>query len=68
MVVQTTIDAVVQLILFSIIPFLWWFFSARRKENLLTWIGLVTPKFDNKPRALISWGLIPRPSGRFKNV
>ena len=53
MIVQTIIDSFMQLVLFSIIPVLWWFFSARKKEKLVSWIGLFTPKFDNKHIALI---------------
>ena len=42
-----------QLILFSLIPLLWWFFSARKKEHLLSWTGLTFPKFNNKSKAII---------------
>jgi len=53
MLLQTLIDTIFQLVLFSIIPFLWWFFSARKKEKILSWIGLKIPKFSNKSKALI---------------
>jgi membrane protease YdiL (CAAX protease family) len=50
---QTVINTVIQIILFSAIPILWWFFSARKKENLLSWIGLTTPKFRSNKKAFI---------------
>lgn len=53
MLVQTLIDTLVQLVLFSIIPVLWWFISARKKENIFSWVGLTTPKFANKTKTLI---------------
>lgn len=53
MILQTIINTVVQLIIFSIIPLLWWLFSARKKAKILSWIGLTTPKFNNKSKALV---------------
>lgn len=53
MTLQLIINTVFQLILFTLIPFLWWFFSARRKEKFQAWIGLIKPKFINNSKTLI---------------
>ncbi|WP_022766339.1 CPBP family intramembrane glutamic endopeptidase [Butyrivibrio sp. XPD2006] len=36
-------SAVVQIILFSLIPFIWWLVTARKKESFFSWIGLKKP-------------------------
>ena len=35
-----SIGAISQVILFILIPFIWWFFSARKKTGFLAWIGI----------------------------
>lgn len=42
-IVSIMLSAIIQVILFSIIPFLWWLATARKKEKFLSWIGLKTP-------------------------
>lgn len=37
-------DVIFQVIIFSLLPFLWWFFTARRKESFFAWIGLKAVK------------------------
>lgn len=45
--IQTTIseviNSIIQVILFSLIPFIWWLITARRKESFFSWIGLKKP-------------------------
>ncbi|MFJ7981573.1 lysostaphin resistance A-like protein [Lysinibacillus xylanilyticus] len=48
MVLESVINAVFQVILFSVIPFIWWFFSARKEKSFLTWLGLQKPVMENK--------------------
>ncbi|MGE7908199.1 hypothetical protein [Lysinibacillus xylanilyticus] len=48
MVLESVINAVFQVILFSVIPFIWWFFSARKEQSFLTWLGLQKPVIENK--------------------
>lgn len=38
--IQEVTGAVSQSIIFSIIPFVWWLITARKKENFFKWIGL----------------------------
>jgi len=51
---QLLVNTIFQLIIFTLIPFLWWFFSARKKEKFQMWIGLIKPKFINNSQMLIS--------------
>lgn len=37
------VSAIVQLITFSIVPLIWWFITARNKQNFFHWIGLKKP-------------------------
>ena len=34
------LGAVFQLLIFSVVPFIWWLITARRKESFFRWIGL----------------------------
>lgn len=44
--------AVVQLLLFALVPFFWWLFTARKKENYFKWIGL--KKIEHKGKLLFT--------------
>ncbi|MFT9820029.1 lysostaphin resistance A-like protein [Lysinibacillus sp. NPDC056185] len=56
MVLESAISAIVQVILFSVIPFIWWFFSARKEQSFLTWLGLQKPVIENKGNYFL-WSL-----------
>ena len=38
--VQVLINSVIQIVLFTLIPFVWWLVTARKKMNFFEWIGL----------------------------
>lgn len=38
--VNKIVNSIVQIILFGIIPFVWWFITARKKQKFTEWIGL----------------------------
>jgi len=42
------VSAFIQLALFSLAPFLWWAFTARKTAGFLAWIGLKKPEVPNK--------------------
>lgn len=42
------LSAIIQLGVFTLIPFLYWLISARNKESFFTWIGLIKPKPENR--------------------
>ncbi|MFJ8100035.1 lysostaphin resistance A-like protein [Lysinibacillus sp. NPDC096212] len=56
MVLESAISAIIQVILFSVIPFIWWFFSARKEQTFLTWLGLKKPVIENKGNYFL-WSL-----------
>ena len=49
MFVNEFIGALVQLLLFSLIPFIFWLIFGRKKENFFKWIGLKKIKHQGKP-------------------
>lgn len=53
MVLQSVIDAVFQVFLLSAIPFVWWFFSAKREQSFFTWLGLQKPIIENKGNYIV---------------
>ena len=47
-------NSIIQIIIFSIIPFLWWLIPSRKKMNFFEWIGL--KKVNNiKENKLFAW-------------
>lgn len=44
--VNELVGAIVQVLLLSLIPFIWWFVTARKNENFFKWIGF--RKIDHK--------------------
>lgn len=48
MIINIAISAIIQVILFSVIPFCWWFFTARKKQSFLSWLGIKKPVIKNK--------------------
>ena len=47
MILNELVGAVVQVLLFTLIPFIVWLIFARKKENFFSWIGLKKPVCDN---------------------
>jgi len=52
MLIDQLISSIMQLVVFSLIPFLWWFVTARKKVSLFRWLGLVKPQTDH-PKVLV---------------
>jgi membrane protease YdiL (CAAX protease family) len=48
--IQYIISSVVQIILFTLLPFIWWLITARKKSSFFEWIGLkkMTGTKENK--------------------
>lgn len=46
--INKIISSLLQIIIFSIIPFLFWYFSARKQESFIEWIGLKKIKGGKK--------------------
>lgn len=41
--VETLVSSIVQVILFSTVPLIWWLFTARKEQPFLKWIGFKRP-------------------------
>lgn len=48
MLLNEIVSSIIQILLFSIVPFVWWLITARKKESFYVWIGL-------KKASAISW-------------
>ena len=57
-VLNSIISAIIQLILFSLIPFIWWHKTYRKDEKFLHWIGLKKPVIKESKLKLILITLI----------
>jgi len=55
--INSAISAIIQVILFSVIPFCWWFITARKKQSFLPWLGIKKPVIENKGNYLV-WFLL----------
>ncbi len=47
------ISSIIQIILFSLIPFIWWLVTARKEANFFEWIGLKRINGPNGSQAII---------------
>lgn len=47
MIINLLISAIFQVLLFSIIPFVWWLVTARKETRFLTWLGFKKMKIRN---------------------
>jgi len=54
MFLQALFNGIFQVVLFSIIPFIWWLITARKKEKFFKWLGLKKPVIADKKK----WGIM----------
>lgn len=45
---EYVISAVLQIVMFSLLPFVWWLITARKKEGFLSWVGIKKPVVSDK--------------------
>lgn len=53
MFISQVLSAALQVILFSLIPLIWWGITARKKEKFFSWIGLKKPQSENMKRDVL---------------
>lgn len=57
--ISEILSSILQIVLFTLIPFIWWLVSARKKRNFFAWIGLKKPKgIEWKKLLIIIIGLV----------
>ncbi|MBX4267824.1 CPBP family intramembrane glutamic endopeptidase [Clostridium estertheticum] len=54
-IMMLLISAILQAILFLIIPFVWWLICGRKEVGFLKWVGLKKPIIKNKIRYVITF-------------
>ncbi|SEA22594.1 CAAX protease self-immunity [Lachnospiraceae bacterium NK3A20] len=54
--IQKLISSGVEIVLFSMIPFLWWLITAKKKQSFFAWIGL-KPIGTARRRSVLLWML-----------
>lgn len=65
MFVNALLNGLFQVVLFTLVPLVWWLVTARKKENFFSWLGLKKPVVKNWKRwsvtvllaAVVCWGL-----------
>ena len=51
--INMLITAIVQVVLFSALPFIWWLVTARKKMSFFAWLGLKKVENTKKDKTLI---------------
>ena len=54
MFIQALSNALFQVVLFSLIPLVWWAFTARKKENFFIWLGIKKPVVQDRKKWLFA--------------
>ncbi|MFP4698681.1 MAG: hypothetical protein ACLFMO_08255, partial [Eubacteriales bacterium] len=55
-ILSKLISSIIQVLIFSTIPFIWWLVSNRGKHSFLEWIGLKKVIIQNKKKYAMSFG------------
>lgn len=53
MFLNQTLNAVIQVVLFALVPFFWWLITARKKESFWSWIGFKKIKTENRKKFVL---------------
>ena len=58
LIVSSISTSIVNLIVFSLIPFVWWFFRHRKETGFFSWIGFYRPRLKSRWPVLIIFAVI----------
>lgn len=58
LIVSSIVTSIVNLIVFSLIPFAWWFFRHRKETGFFRWIGFYKPELKSRWPVLIIFAVI----------
>lgn len=56
--INKLVSSIIQIIMFTLIPFIWWLVTARKKENFFSWIGLKKATSDKKTELWVYFCLV----------
>ena len=48
LIISSVLTAIINLLVFSSIPLIWWFCRYRKKERFFKWIGIYKPQLKSK--------------------
>jgi len=58
LVISSITTTIVNLIVFSLLPIIWWFFRHRKEEGFFRWIGFFKPQLKSKWRVLLIFAIL----------
>lgn len=58
LIISSVITAITNLIVFSILPVIWWFFRHRKKEGFFRWIGFFKPQLNSELWVLLLFAIL----------
>lgn len=58
LIISSITTTIINLIVFSILPIIWWFFRHRKEEGFFRWIGLFKPQLNNKLWVLLLFAIL----------
>lgn len=58
LVMSSITTTIVNLIVFSLLPIIWWFFRHRKEEGFFRWIGFFKPQLKSKWRVLLIFAIL----------
>ena len=58
LIISSITTTIINLIVFSILPIIWWFFRHRKEEGFFRWIGFFKPKLNSKLWVLFLFAII----------
>ena len=58
MIVSSITTAIINLIVFSLIPLIWWFLLHRKTENFFKWVGIYAPRLKSKWWVLLIFAVL----------
>jgi len=58
LILSSISTTIVNLIVFSLIPFVWWFFRHRKEVNFFKWLGFIKPQLKSKWWVLVIFAIV----------
>lgn len=52
--VDALVTALTQVLVFALVPFIWWFFTVRKKESFFWWLGLKSVRTSQPGRLMLA--------------
>ena len=58
LIMSSITTTIVNLVVFSLLPIIWWFFRHRKEENFFRWIGLFKPQLKSRWWVLLIFAIL----------